>query len=291
MKNKRLGFGLIELLVVIAIIAILIALLVPAVQKVREAAARTQSINNLMQCTLATHSAQDTWRKLPPATGIYGQATKEYSLSVHLLPFIEQNPLYTQYAVAGNAMPKTALIPPYNVPLDFTTNDWVRVQNFASNLRVFTDKGFSTDYKTAFSPEAKDGGCTGSLFNRFPDGTSNTIMYTSRYANNGSVNAGGNVNCSAYDVLLATGDNGAFFGAYPATGFATATSVGGFQVNPTLSQANCSTKAYNAMSFGPWGLQCGMGDGSVHQVSVNVSPATWNSAVQPNSGNPLGSDW
>src|SRR5271168_790423 len=101
MLKKRLGFTLIELLVVIAIIAILIALLVPAVQKVREAAARTQIINNLKQCCLATHSAHDVWKILPCATGSYGQASiASYSLSVHLIPFIEQVPLY-QVAVAG----------------------------------------------------------------------------------------------------------------------------------------------------------------------------------------------
>ena len=116
LPKPRRAFTLIELLVVIAIIAVLIGLLLPAVQKVREAAARSEAMNNLKQLGLAVHNAHDAHQTKPMMYGNYGG--KDGTVFYHLLPYLEQGNLWSQGPNAARQVPVKSFRHPSDITYD-----------------------------------------------------------------------------------------------------------------------------------------------------------------------------
>lgn len=136
-RSFRSAFTLVELLVVIAIIGVLVALLLPAVQAAREAARRTQCVNNLKQIGIGLHNYSDTLRTLPPGSIWYSSAAPANAnnrgpILLHILPFIEQRPLYekfdfsqppeSQTVPGGTALLAATVIKTYVCPSDKNFN-------------------------------------------------------------------------------------------------------------------------------------------------------------------------
>jgi prepilin-type N-terminal cleavage/methylation domain-containing protein/prepilin-type processing-associated H-X9-DG protein len=273
------GFTLIELLVVIAIIAILIGLLVPAVQKVRESANRTQCQNNLKQIGIALHTCHDTYKRLPPAWGsLPASATGTLGNPLwFILPFIEQNNLYKRAGGyfdnpdvnSGNpAAPPAQTIPIYLCPSDFTnqpvqvwTNGWAR-GNYATNWQVFGNNATWADDGVARIPAT------------FRDGTSNTMLATEKLGS-----CGGTGNLWAHGTW--NWQWGSFYAPWYFAGPQT------FQL--VTDPNNCQVQYPQSPHDG--GINALMGDGSVRFVPQGISANTWWAVQTPHSGDLPGSDW
>ena len=300
--KKRLssGFTLIELLVVIAIIAILIGLLLPAVQKVREAAARSQCSNNLKQISLSIHNYESAFGKVPPAFGsnnagaghLFTTASNLQSgygtLHFYILPYIEQEPLF-RAANNDSSTVRATVVKTFLCPSDSTMSSNLQrygyaPTSYASNLMVFAPTG------------------TGSLINSMTDGLTNVPMFVERFKDC-SPSFGGVTQpaWALHPSMIGHGWDSPSFGWREYTpsrgwdpGFSTAASGLGngqgtfpFQVGPRPAACNWGV----AQSAHTGTMQIGLGDGSVKGVSASMSVNTWTNACRPNDGTVLGSDW
>src|SRR5262249_9458447 len=266
---RRNGHLLIELMVALVLLVLIGSISLAAVQKIREAAARTACQNNLHQLGLAIHNYHDALGRLPPLLSY--RFNNAGPILFHLLPYMEQDNLYRMAngAVWTNQVAKQ-FVKVYTSPLDWTNDpkhvykNWLATASYAANGQVFGSNYVFDGGSGTFDFAAKY-----KLFN-IPDGTSNTIGFATRYEMcNGEPNAWG------------------YYGPYPWVSAFAFSRVGMFQILPPMNQCDPTL----AQSHFNKGINVAMMDGSTRMVSENVSPTTWVFACLPDDGNLLPNDW
>jgi prepilin-type N-terminal cleavage/methylation domain-containing protein/prepilin-type processing-associated H-X9-DG protein len=283
--RKRCAFTLIELLVVIAIIAILIGLLLPAVQKVREAAARLKCSNNLKQIGLAFHSYHAANERFPPGF-VSASATVNsdglgpgWGWAAHLLPYVEQDNLFRQINFAqdvraSSAGPRTTSLSVFLCPSDSPVGPTFMTVDDGGNPLVavaFANYvGVGGTYEVTGFPDTG----TGVLYRNsrtrvadVTDGTSNTMFVVERASKRSPMTTwvGAVTGCIAPPLNPALDDEGPPVLVLTNTGTAA----------DARTPSNPLDHVEDANSRHTGGVNALFGDGSVRFVRDSVNPVVW----------------
>jgi prepilin-type N-terminal cleavage/methylation domain-containing protein len=258
--TRSTGFTLVELLVVIAIIAIIIGLLLPAVQRAREAAARTHCLNNVKQLALAVHSYADVNRGDLPALMTPAHSCTVRTWGYQILPYIELNAWYDRGAKAdihGTVLPNFQCPTDISAPEHLCPHGW-GLTNYAPNFQVFgtvsSAGGYFPKYQLA----------------TIPDGLSSVLFVAERYGLPGSGEA-----CWDSQPLSLYGSQFAWNSA----------AVPQVRVPP----AQADYLRPNSPHVG--GCTVGAGDGSARSISGDVPQPVWWNLCRPDDGNPVDPNW
>lgn len=263
------AFTMIELLVVVAIIGVLLGLLFPAVQKVRETANRVRCMGQLKQLGLASHMCHDTHGKLPPMVGNYPNPDSGDFGNVFffLLPHLEQQALYAAtWTGSAHELDNSSIyaqpVKVFVCPADATapaaglaSNGWA-TGSYAANYQVFGQPGVGFEGQ-AFLPAS------------FPDGTSNTLLFAEKLARCGGQGTLW-ARSSDYDKWLPTF---ACWSAGPSSLF---------QVQPYPWETACTPTRASTSHAG--GIAVGMADGSVRTLSSGLDGGLWWALCTPAGG-------
>ena len=285
MKTKRAGFTLVELLVVIAIIGILIGMLLPAVQAVREAARRTQCSNNLKQISLANLNFESAHMKFPQGSSRTGPRTPYVP---QILPFIEEGNQVAVYDFTKNFNSHTpaekavfaSLLTAFQCPSDEAV-EWEKVPgemkgNYGVNWgpNVYFNQSIDNDSSQQMVPLAPFFFDFQSTMGEITDGTSNTMMMMEmRQApyRAGEIDRRGrlwNNDPECYQIMAQFGPN-------------TTVADQGLVVDrediglPGIRNTNAATMYMSSRSNHTGGVNLSMCDGSVHFASDSVAIDIW----------------